>query len=332
MNEYGLSILPDVTGKEVEITSGSRAMSYLGYYQTEVGGNNYITVTVPNKTPGSTLYIVPVRMGAMVLGGTGNVTSAIIVDNISINNNVITLHINEYYRYIYPSFAVFEILGAGDTAESYGIALSDATNYLEISDVSKAGCCVWSGNVTINGSWSIPTTIPGRQNAVVFANWSSPDAALMFDDSTKTISCYQVVGDGNIQPATVNANIAIFSSDFNLELPEYGLAIWNANGVCTFSSKYAPMLLAGTISLNTNPGTWAYCPVTKPMIPVGGVGAMKVWSSGGRAGWSECGVKMSGNAITGAAGRYMNSVTDSNMNRSLVSPVSFPVLDATNYF
>ncbi|WP_219993946.1 DUF6453 family protein [Limnobaculum xujianqingii] len=332
MNEYGLSILPNVTGKEIEITSGSRAMSYLGYYKTVTDSNNYITVTVPNKTPGSTLYIVPVNMGTMVKGGTGAATSAIIVDRIAINDNVITLHINEYYIFIEPSFAVFEILGASDITESYGIALSDATNYLEISDTSKAGCCVWSGNVTINGSWSIPLDVPGRQNAVVFVNWSSPDATLMFDDSTKTISCYQVVGAGNIQSATVNANIAIFSSDFNLELPEYGLAIWNANGVCTFSSKYAPMLLAGTVSLNTNPGTWVYCPVAMPMVPVGGVGAMKVWTSGGQAGWSECGVKMSGNAITGGAGRYMNAVTDTNMNQSLVTPISFPVLDGTNYF
>ncbi|VEJ54656.1 DUF6453 family protein [Pragia fontium] len=327
MSVYGISITPEVTGKEIEITSGSRAMSYLGYYKTEVSNNNYITVTVPNKTPGSTLYIVPVNMGTLVLGGTSSVTSAIIVDNININGNVITLHINEYYRFIYPRFAVFEVLGAGNTADSYGIALADSTNYLEITDSSKMGCCVWVGNVTINGTWSVPTSIPARQNSVVFVNWSSADAALIFDDTTKTISCYQ-----NDSLTTVNASIAVFTSGFNLELPDYGLAIWNANGQCTFSSKYAPLIASGIVSLNATPGTWVTCPVSRPMIPVGVVGATKTWSGGGRAKWSECGIKMSGNRVTGGAARYMNNVADSNMNRSLVSPVSFPVLDCNNYF
>ncbi|WP_347254395.1 DUF6453 family protein [Leminorella grimontii] len=324
MDEYGVIAFPDI-GNAVTLTAGSRAMSYLGYYEVGIR-NNSGSFSVPNKTAGSTLYLVPIMFGTMIDGGAW--AQAAVVDSLSINDNVVNFHVNNH-NLITVKFAAFEILGVSTTTSTYGVILSDSSNYMELNS-NTAGCCVWRGSVNINGAWSVPTTIPARQNAVVFANWSDPNAALTFDNASKQIRCYAPDG----KSASVWANVCVFTSGFNLELPMYGDAIFNEAGQCTYSSLYAPIFLAGVAALNKTPGTWTACPVSAPLIPVGSVGAMRT-GSGGKDYylWSRCGVKMYNGSIAGGPGEYLGSFKEAGAaSYSCVSPVSFPVLNLSDYF
>ncbi|KFC95699.1 DUF6453 family protein [Leminorella grimontii] len=331
---YGISITPEVTNKPMDITSGSRAMSYLGRYSVQ-GFNNSSksnAITVSGRTPGSTLCVVPLTVTYVIDSGT--YVDVDVVNNIWFSGDSIYFSTSMGYGLTRVDVAVFEVLGVSNATAKYGISLASATDYMEITSNSKVGCCVWTGTVTINQSWSVPTTVPGWDNAVVFVNWDDAGATLTYDDASKTIRCWRHSGGvaSNIYPSSVTANIAVFSSGFTLSPPAYGLAIYNATGACTFSSRYAPMMLSEIVTLPDVANSWVGCQSSKPMVPISQTGGA-VFSESGWQIWNHCGVKMSGNAVCGgAANRLTRSAVIRPVKSSYIARTPLPVIDGNLYF
>lgn len=337
MSNYGISILPSITNKEMDITAGSRSMRFLGIYGTaqtsdqQQGYRAYIDIK--GRTAGSQVYIVPIKIGAPYQDSVSTIVGLDYVKSYWLEGDRLWLQytgVNDLKRWKFAEIAVFEVTAASAYSGEYGIVLQDATNYLEISDANSAGCCVWAVQVTISGSWSAPADIPMRDNCVIFANWSNPNVALGYNNSSKTISCYGLNGAS----ASVTARIAIFSSGFFPTPPEYGFAIWNAQGQCTFSSDYPPLLIAGTVSLASRQNVWVSTPVSRPLVPVSSAGVVKGASVGnGYSSTFYCGIRMNGNQICGGPTYKTGMNTESSYTfPDGISPIAYPILDADNYF
>lgn len=338
MSDYGITIVPKTTGKTIDITSGMRSMKFLGNYNyknlTEVtSSRSYIDLK--SKTSGSDVYLVPVVAGTPLHPAVSSADYVFYISNywvsgdrLWIDFNLKTESMDSFAKYI--EFSVFEVIPKGTPALDYGIQLSDSTNFLELPDSSQTGCCVWAGSVTINGSWSAPSSIPNRANCVIFGNWSHSDHCLSFNNKNKTIYCHNSSG----KSATVTAKIAVFSSGFYPQPPEFGVAIWNKAGNCTFSSDYPPIMLNRTVKLNQKPNIWVSTGVSSPLIPICSTGAAKSdRASMGYVDIQYCGIKMSGDKVCGGKGEYSGNSTEEKWHfEDGVSPIVIPVLDANNYF
>lgn len=338
MSDYGLTIIPKTTGKQIDITAGSRSMKFLGFYDytktSDQQSGNKAYIDIIGRTTGSSIYIVPVVIGfPYVSDPVSSIASIAYVDNYWMEGNRLWLHYwgaSNSTTFKFAEIAVFEVLPAGVSSIEYGLTLTNATNYLEISSATQAGCCVWAGTVTINGSWSAPSSILNRPNCIIWGNWNNANITLMYDNAAKTIYCY----DSSGKSASTSINILIFSSGFYPMPPDYGLAIWNAEGNCTFSSDYPPLILSGTVKLNTKVDNWVNTGIANPLIPICSTGAAKGGYAGqGYSAVHFCGIKMSNGRVSGGKGQLSDLVTESSWYfDDGISPLQIPFLDANNYF
>lgn len=326
----GLYIYPSDGGKGLDITSGTRMLSYLGYYEdTKVSGDYSQYQDIPNYKGGE-ICIVPIEFGG-VLSPAGT-SFGWWVNSYSMSGNRLNISLsggNGWTR-----FAVFEVSPA--SSANYGLLLQDATNVMSITDSSALGFCTWRGNVNISGAWSVPQGIPSRDNAIVFANWDNQNVSLYYNSTNKTISCFQINSTGSTSPGSVNANICVFTTGFFPTPPASGtagLAIFNTLGQCTFSSRYPPMVLKGFTTLSNQSNVWVNTGVLRPLIPLpsaGGLPAGNITSGNYRA-WYRSAMRMSGSNITAGQGEYANS-SNTLDSPSGICPIKMPVLDANTYF
>ncbi|MGP2409806.1 DUF6453 family protein [Yersinia sp. 2553 StPb PI] len=334
MAEPILYVSPSDGGKGVYMTSGMRMLSYLGYYDNTVkDGDTTRYQDIPNYRGGE-ICIVPTDFGG-VLSPAGSSTSfGWWVTGYYMSGTRLHLSLNTSPMG-WAKFSAFEVLPP-QAFGSYGLYMQNSTNVMAITDSSALGFCTWRGNVTINGSWAVPAGVIARDNAMVFANWTDSNVSLYYDSVNKVINCYQINSTGTTSSGSVNANICVFTSGFFPQQPDpgtAGLAIFNVNGQCTYSSRYAPMILAGFTSLSNQANAWVDTGVARPMIPLpsaGGLPAGNVQSGNYRA-WYRSAMRMSGASITAGAGAYVNSSNTVDA-PSGICPIRMPVLDTNTYF
>ncbi|WP_145586674.1 DUF6453 family protein [Yersinia kristensenii] len=328
MAEPILYVSPADGGKGVNITSGSRLLKFLGNY--DVSGSP-ARATLSGYTGGS-LYLVPTRFGGVFSSGSSSF--GWYINGYSLSGNQITFSTSDGGPG-WAVFSAFEIPGSPSFG-TYGLLLQDSVNYMSITDSSTLGFCVWRGQANISSDWQVPAGIPNRENAVVFANWNNPDVSLNYDNDRKNIHCFQINPNGTTGNGSVVANVCVFTTGFYPQPPSTGtagLAIFNTAGQCTYSSRYAPLILGKTVQISSTPNSWINTGIQKPMIPLPSLGGFPSGPimSGNYRGWYRSAMRMSGSNITAGAGAYENSSNTLDY-PSGISPLALPVLNADTYF
>ncbi|WP_145507264.1 DUF6453 family protein [Yersinia alsatica] len=340
MAYYGLQIRPNDGGKEINITSGARAASYLGQFEPSFDDNGATVVQVPGLAVGAQMFVLPIRT-AVVSTPTGSSTAiTLAASSISIGGDLVYIQLKGFNKNTDRNkrpvlFRAMQVMGA-TAGGNYGLALSDATNYSEINDAAISGACVWRGVVQIAPNWQVPGNVPFRESCTVFAHWESSDVTLDFDETTKTISGWRQAGDIGFNQENINitAYVCIFSNGAPQIPPVYGLAIWNRAGQCTFSSDSAPLLLRGTVGIQRVPGYYSGAPagVGRMMVPLCRLGAHELRSSNNVMNYFA-GIRMSGNAVTAYLGRFnLNYIAVNNWIDFAITQLPLPVIDANDYF
>lgn len=357
---FGLRIRPDGWSKDIDITASSRILSALGRYQMNgpgnFGDNVSFTQSLVRPATGGILLPIPVKAVELFQNSDGNM-SINCLRGITANGSTMTVNAYHQSRYLNANnysydVTLFEIPAA--QPQTYGISMTDATDFCTISDVNRFGYVTWSGTITISGEWAIPSTIPNRANCVVFARWNNTSVPLYFDRNSLSIKTYTSFGGsgGASQGGTVsNVQIVIVSVGFNPPLPTsgYGIVIRNAASQITFSSAYPPVIWRGGrvsfpfyIENDTSSGSkiqWNACTgnVALPMAPLGNYGFQcGDFSSTGNYPTKvalRSGLLMSGNSVSTYRAQpgpgtiyYQSYPVRAQMGMSL------PVLDAADYF
>lgn len=333
MATYGLLIQPEDGGKATDITAGSRIPTYKGFFNPAMSATGTTNQNVPVEA-GASIFVIPNTVVDIFFNSTEANPIVNCLDGLNINGGNITSTTRGNYRNptgraSYLRYSVFQVMGAASTVSRYGLALIDASDYMEISDASIVGGCVFRQRITVNGSWVVPGDVVDRDRCIVFANWSHPSYVVSYDDRTKTISAW----GANATPVSLDINVCIFGSGTAPVPPQYGLALYSATGACTFSSRKAPLLLRGSATLSRNIGQAATMSGTynTPMVPLGVWGIYVI--SGGRYEVFYAGLTMNDRTVsTGGSARYTSVPNSYGGLSSVIAPVNLPVLDATDYF
>lgn len=305
---------------------GGRAISFLQRIQSAPDKTSY-TYTISNKQAKSTLFVVPITGGKVYQGGVSALPRGVGIAGIGINGNQVTINFSDTKLEGQGSidgnpwfyFDVYQSIDAGD---NYGLYfLNDLTSFTSITDVMTSGLCVYRTTVTVNGEWAVPSGIDGYGNCCVCANWDHPSAVVEFDNSCKVMT---VTGG----PATIN--VAVFSNGFNLRMPDYGLFIYNAQGVCTFNSLYIPFFIKGSLSVNDN---WQGTGIAKPMVPLCVTGVDFEKTGGSIIQIFNKGIMMSGQSVRAARGKNTAKYNIGNYGISFPgSKLPINILDGSQYF
>ncbi|WP_143354879.1 MULTISPECIES: DUF6453 family protein [unclassified Erwinia] len=332
-----MQIAPDDNGKPIDISSNTKAAAYRGYYAPQLDGNGRQTFSVP-LSDGAQLFVIPRTACTSYYTPAAGVPRVLALDGVWVSGNTVTSTVRNFNQYYDPGhvpagFDAFQIMGSSNVS-GYGLFMQSSTDFSAITDAAIVSQCVWRGTVNINGSWSIPD-IPDRNNCIVFAHWDRSDRVIYFDRNNMRIEAYSDGGETN--PADCYMEVIIFTNGTPPVPPAWGVAIWNASGQCTFSSRKAPMIWNGNyVTFNGTP--WSYSSpatgVNRAAIPLCGVGADtgdSVLSDGYRALYNA-GIRMSGNAVCGS--RAQNTGITYSQNSGLIrsiASVTLPVIDASIY-
>lgn len=341
---YGLYVWPDDGGKFVDISSSARLPSFCQNLQLRSpdssGGD--INTPIPSLVPGSTPFVVP-RQTLFVYDNypsTVPITSGI--NSVRFNGTTFIANAFGPRQSICGNIDIYQCLPPEAVGGQYGIYMQDASNFTAITDTSKLGFVVWRGVINVSSTWTIPTDIPNRASAIVFARWNDTSHSLYFDRDNMRLGSYNNI-NGSLEGSINNVQVVIITSGFSPANPNngFGVVIRNANGVNTYSSKYPPMIWrGGSWTPNSVPGNYT-APVgnvSQPMVALCSLGYQWGGSLGGAGGinwWvtTLCGLRMSGNSITAyGAYRTRDTVEGYTSRYYIVTGISVPCIDAADYF
>lgn len=315
----GLLIDLNDGGPRMEITAGMRCPSYL--LSVADAWNVSQSITIP-RTAGSDVFVAPKNTVDMEYYGPNLIPTIMMLDSCTVSGNTLAQNIwwSDSISHVQRTFAatVWEILPI--STGSAGLLISNSTDFTAITNNTKAGFCVWRGDITFTGSWTTPTTSIPRSNYVVFAKWSAAGVTIEFDGNV--ITAYQE-RDGDNVAATVTMRVAIFASGIG-PTPGTGLNIINAQGQCVFSTTSRPFVYLG----NKYTPSWNNTDIGDSMIMLGRYGFQSIRADG----WSRlkwAGLVRSGNVVRCARGRQV-AVWDQNysvVNRRLTG-IDIPCIPA----
>lgn len=358
---YGLRITPDDNKKSLVLDSGTRFISSLA----SALSLNGVTKANQVKTPpaGSTPLIIPRKLVSVYQSTTQN-PNMYYVTGMSLNASGVLTHSVDGTNGAQNVVAeignvdVFSVAG-GRNSGGYGLRISGAADFMEITDTSYLGFVTYRDTVNIVNAWAIPADVLAKGPYVVYARWANTSTPLFLNRGNNRIECYSGFGsaDGSVVGGTVNnVQIVIVSCAFVPDLPAsgWGLVIRNAQGVNTFSSKYPPVMWRGAAfnfpfysNLNTGTGetlqwvgvtTPAGVGISAPMIPLCSIGFQRGDFSRTTTTWTYrpvlySGFKMNGNSVSFARAR--SAQTDAPITlfpTALQASCSLPSIDAADYF
>lgn len=271
-----------------------------------------------------------------VYEGTDLIPTIYCVTGISVSSSTafnVSLNLNPGSNPLFSSaFNVYQIWPRAN--QNYGITFSNTANYFSISDSGVVGQCIYAWEGTINGSFQIPA-ISGfdMSRAVVFANWSSTSAGLLYTSSNRTVTVYQNRtydnGNTNQTGSISNVRLAVFCNGSSVPVHNGGLNIYSPNGQsCVFSTYRTPFIVN-----NFMPYSGGSTGLSYPMIPLSsGVGAIRGSASGNYYQHARSHM-MNGSSFSSGFGRYMFQWENSyDLGSNATIGISVPVLDATKYF
>jgi len=310
-------------------SGGVRAITFLRRIKTDPVDSKTVSVTITEKDAKGTLFVVPVVASLAHWIANANAVSFISTSSINISGNVVTINFTSKYKNESgpvdggDGYYYYDVYQSIDSGDSNGLYLHDGSGFSAITDVLRAGYCVYKATVTIQsgGTWAIPGNIPARSNATVFANWDSSSAVVVYNNMNKSL---KVTG------GKVVLNVAVFSNGFPLSMLGAGFYIFNKQSrQCVYNSNYTPLFLKKTIQFN---GKSVNTGVVKPMVAIGSMG-MGGDKDGDNYQLFNKGLKMSGSIISTGRGENTQYVYTQGF-RISVPDTSFPLIvcDGAQYF
>lgn len=356
---YGIRIIPDDGGKPLILDAATRYASYLGTgtlpaNSTAVGGfksqqNNSKAIMVPRSLVGIYGSTSPAGPPMYFVNGLGFSGSTLSYSVKAVNANTGSTS---------PAGVVdvFSVTyGVSSSSSSYGLRIRNGADFMEINDTTYLGFVTYRAVINVSPTWQIPQQILNMGSYIVFARWNNTDYPLFLDRDTGTIRTYTGFGsvDGSGEGGSVTGvQIVIVSCGFSPGLPAsgYGMAIRNAAGVVTFSSKYPPVMWTdayyafgayenyddstGEVLSWTNPtGS-----VQQPMVPLCSLGIQRGDYSRSGSGYTyrKCllsGLKMSGNSVsTARAKSTFADIVLYQYPKAVQVACQVPCIDAAYYF
>ncbi|MFP2467652.1 DUF6453 family protein [Pseudescherichia vulneris] len=286
----GLLIDLNDGGPRMEITAGLRCPSFCQNVTEAWDKNQY---TLNQRVAGSQIVVIPRNTVWSGERGTNLIPTIGMFDSFSISGNTITLNTwwsDNWGRKKTFDTSIWQILPA---SAGQGLLIQDSTDFLAITDSTMVGYCVWRGTVTVNGSWSTPTTGISRDRYLVFAKWSAPGVTIEFDGYTITATQERDTEDVS---ASVSMQIAIFANGV-APTPGPGLNIFK-NGTCMFSTTRRPFVYRD----GTWTPSWSATDIGDSMIMLGRYG----YDSTVSGGWDYlkwAGLVRSGNSVRCGKGK-----------------------------
>ncbi|WHU86722.1 DUF6453 family protein [Pantoea agglomerans] len=291
----GFTIVPDGWDKRIDVTASSRILSSLGRNQIQgfngTGDNVSMSVALERPSTGGTYLCIPNKGVYVEPSPSNGIPKVNILRSASVSGGTLNINAYQYYPNVPNTYDIssFEVPSA--QPQTYGIAMSDSTNFTGITDVSRFGYVTYRAIISISGAWTLPASIPNRDSCVVFARWENGGTPLFYDRATYQIRPYTAFGstDGaQIGGTVTNIYIVVVSTGVTPPVPAsgFGTIIRNGQGVITFSSAWPPVIWRGGMFnfpyyLENSSGSpakvqWnaATGNVALPMVPLGSYGFM----------------------------------------------------------
>lgn len=294
------------------ITAGLRAPSYCGATSGQRGVGEGTGYDVPlTLTTGSELITISTR--PVKIQNFTNPPNIYYMSAITRNgNSSVTINFDKKgYRngeFVDFDATFLEILPSVTYNE--GLFISNSTDFTAISNQSRLLTCAWSGQLTINGSATLPVS------GIPFGKWDNPNISVSFDGTNIIVRDISYSGSDDL-PASVSIELAIF----NLTAPVAGdgITMTNAAGQVTFSTQKRPLVYDRTIQISDsfqNIGG-GYCHLTCT--------GTQVRMISGNANIRTKGIVMSGGSIRSAYnrvfGNYFVSGWDATFNKNIGMPL-----------
>lgn len=283
-------------GPDMNILAGMRGLKYVGSFQD--GGPASQTFT--DIADGASVYLTPYSTYRII--GNWNDGQDQLLTGYSVSGKTVTQQYggNNWSGGSFPS-AVWQV---DNSSPKSGLLISDSSDFTSISNGKALGFCVFSGTVTITGTWWPP--IPsGAIGVTIFAKFNSGGASLFY--SGGAVTSWGNNGDNTFNPS-VTAKIVIFVTGIQPTPQQGGLNMWNASGECTFSSANRPFITYGrTVSLNV--AGWS--DTGGDMVQLCCTGSARYGMDRGNTEWTKyMGVSMSGNSASAGWGPEIRKNTD----------------------
>ncbi|AZS06262.1 hypothetical protein MED16_gp22 [Pantoea phage vB_PagS_MED16] len=360
---YGARITPDDGGKPLILDAYTRFMSNLANGVSLKG--NVTTNQIKAPTVGAMPLIVPRKLVTIYPGE--STPNMYWIESISLDAGGLLTHVPKGGSNLpvdrqpaeVGNVDVFSVDGGASPKGSYGVRITNGSNFMEINDTTYLGFVTYRAVVNINNTWDIPPAIVARGPYVVYARWDNTSTPLFLNRDNNRIECFTAFSntEGSSIGGTVNnVMIVIISCAFVPDLPAsgWGMVIRNAQGVVTFSSKYPPVIWRGGRydfqfyrNFDTSSGEvlqWtdvsapAGVSVAAPMIPLCSIGVQRGDYSRSGGTWTYrpvlySGFKMSGNRVSSARAKSAGTDAPVTLNvKAMQVGCSIPCIDAADYF
>lgn len=330
----GAIIYPSNGWPAIEITEGLRIPSFCADMSVQVN----TTQAVPNFIPGSQLIAVPRStftitppFGTSPLPNFSGV-GGIIVD--SVNGTVSAQQVNYGGSDAVAGVSVFQVLPA--IPQTYGLTLINSTDLINISSVGTYCQAFYRTAFTLVGTWNIPEVAgyPNVNNYIIFAWWDNPNVTIERNFNGQIV-CKALDGTQVVDAATNIQLIYFYPNRAPIYTPgDYGLAVFNQYGQCTFSSSHSPMMIKGFVATSDAwSGISFSYPCSRPAVCLGNSFGCD-WTYDGFNNYFNKGLMMSGGSVRLGRGSkaWQFNYANNRYNWATTASVILPVIDAANYF
>lgn len=327
MAEWGIQTRAQ-NGRMITLNAGLRMVRqvYAGPINVNLRDGSAWT-PLPGISPGSDIFLVPMEKYYYEVINVSNLTGYA-RENDGIKTWSDSYRGGETNRSFRAK--VFEIIPPGDPPE-FGILMRDSVQFATLGR-HQISYITHMEEIVFTGYWRIPDHVQGRDSAVIYVNWmGANDEITLRPDGPDAIRGWRITHNGNQATSDgirANMRICVMATVPDLQLPDYGIAIWNNQGQLVFTTGYTPFSYHSYITLNglgsVDTG------IARPMVPVLDYGFL----GEGFQSWVSLfylGVGIQGGRVYGRKGEKFGEGKNL-IGRSMTLNHRIVVLDADNYF
>lgn len=306
--------------RPMEITAGMQVPSWLATVPEERKGGNR-TVNLPGRIPGSSIMLIPSSTAVDFGVGVAYLTG--FVDNGSSLTLQMASTASDDVSRVTTNVGIYQLPPEGLTA---GLLLQGSADFTLIT--TAQACCrvLFQGRIAFNGTWVIPTYEGiDPHKVIIAAHWTAPGVAVarsstriyVTDPDVPTLTAYATGKQESHKPRDVTMDIIVYGPGFP-EAGNAGMAIWNGNQQCVFSTNKRPFIVKGSWTKSRTASN------VDGMIVLDMPGYW-VWGSGSGVKFQRMGYERDGLSLSVQPGEYDGS-SYAVPDRSIVSPIPTTIL------